>query len=159
MFEYEGTTINGVIDRIGPIASGGTRITDFKTGNPDNAGKVEENLQLGIYYLAVLEAEELKEFQPINGVELAFLKGHWKAPHGIEMVEWEVGTDEREADYQEKMRERLSENLAHLKLLNERERFRPNPNANCFFCEFKTLCSLWPQGAPLLPVDGSRGSS
>ncbi|MDP9330248.1 MAG: ATP-dependent helicase [Actinomycetota bacterium] len=158
-FGFDGATINGVIDRVGPDPRGfGTRITDYKSGSADYAPKANESLQLGIYYLAVLEAEDLKEFQPINGVELAYLKGHWKEPHDIEMRTWEVGTDEREAKYQEKMRERLSENLAHLKLLNERERFRPNPNANCFFCEFRSLCSLWPQGAPLFPVDGSRSA-
>ena len=31
------------------------------------------------------------------------------------------------------------------------ERYRPNPQANCYFCDFKTLCSLFPQGAPLFP--------
>ena len=34
-FAFDGVTIVGVIDRIGTLESGGTRITDFKTGNPD----------------------------------------------------------------------------------------------------------------------------
>ena len=67
-----------MIDRIGAILSGGTRITDFKTGNPDNAPKAEESLQLGIYYLAVQRSDDLAEFRPVRAVELAFVKGHWR---------------------------------------------------------------------------------
>ncbi len=37
--------------------------------------KANESLQLGIYYLAVLESEELKEFQPVSGVELVLPQG------------------------------------------------------------------------------------
>ena len=33
------------------------------------------------------------------------------------------------------------------------ERYRPNSQADCFFCDFKTLCSLYPQGAPLFPTE------
>ena len=79
-FDYDGATIVGYIDRIGPDPAGspGTRITDYKTGNPDRAPKANESLQLGIYYLAVLESEELEEFQPVSGVELSYLKGHWR---------------------------------------------------------------------------------
>ena len=37
--------------------------------------KANESLQLGIYYLAAQEAEDLKEVGAITGVELAYLKG------------------------------------------------------------------------------------
>ena len=58
-FEFDDATIVGVIDRIGAFGEG-TRITDFKTGSADYAPKAEESLQLGIYYLAVQECEELE---------------------------------------------------------------------------------------------------
>ena len=38
-FEVDGARIRGKIDRIGPVPDGGTRITDYKTGRSDNAGR------------------------------------------------------------------------------------------------------------------------
>ena len=106
-FAYDGATMNGYIDRIGPDPLGfGTRITDYKTGGTYNMPKANESLQLGIYYLAAQEAEDLKEVGAITGVELAYLKGHYRTG-AIEMREWEVGSGEREAEYQQRMRERL----------------------------------------------------
>src|SRR5947208_14813370 len=89
-FEFEGVTIVGVIDRIGPPASGGTRITDFKTGNPDNAPKAEESPQPGIYYLAANESPTLERLRPTRAVELAFLKGPWKPPHDFRVNAWQA---------------------------------------------------------------------
>ena len=60
---------------------------------------------------AAQEAEDLKEVGVITGVELAYLKGHYKTGD-IEMREWEVGSGEREAEYQQRMRERLSALIA-----------------------------------------------
>ena len=151
-FEYEDATINGVIDRIGPILSGGTRITDFKTGNPDRAGKVEENLQLGIYYLAVLECEDLAAFRPVRAVELAFLKGDWRTGDLVPKV-WQV-SQRSEEQYQTNVRVALSQLIAEKKRLNDEEVYRPRPEADCYWCDFKTLCPLYPEGAtPLLPAE------
>ena len=151
-FEYEDATINGVIDRIGPILSGGTRITDFKTGNPDRAGKVEENLQLGIYYLAVLECEDLAAFRPVRAVELAFLKGDWRTGDLVPKV-WQV-SQRSEEQYQTNVRVALSQLIAEKKRLNDEEVYRPRPEADCYWCDFKTLCPLYPEGAtPLLPTE------
>lgn len=143
-FEYDGVTMIGYIDRIGPAVQDGTVITDFKTGKADNAGKPEDNLQLGIYYLAVQESEQLEAFRPVKMVELAFLKGHWRTGE-IEFRKWPVSAKNEET-YELRMRELLSTLIAQKKELNETEVFRPNPYANCFFCEFKTLCPLYPEG-------------
>ena len=152
-FEYDGVTLNGYIDRIGPDPLGfGTRITDYKTGGTYAAPKANESLQLGIYYLAAQEAEDLKEVGAITGVELAYLKGDFRTGE-IVMREWEVGSGDREAEYQERMRARLSWLIAELKRLDAEERYRPNSQADCYFCDFKTLCSLYPQGAPLFPTE------
>jgi superfamily I DNA/RNA helicase len=152
-FDYEGASIVGYIDRIGPDPAGfpGSRITDYKTGSADRAPKANESLQLGIYYLAVLESEELKEFQPVSGVELSYLKGDWRTGDLVTR-EWTVGTPDREEAYQDVMRQKLSGLVGELKRLNDSGSYRPNYQANCFFCEFQSLCPLFPEGRPLFDV-------
>ena len=153
VFEYEGATIVGYIDRIGPDPAGfpGMRITDYKTGSADRAPKANESLQLGIYYLAVLEAEELEAFQPISGVELSYLKGDWRTGELVTR-EWTVGTGDREGAYQQAMRERLSSLIGDLRRINESTSYRPNYQADCFFCDFQSLCPLYPEGRPLFDL-------
>ena len=63
----------------------------LQDGQRDRAPKANESLQLGIYYLAVLESEELKEFQPVSGVEFSYLKGDWR-DGALVTREWTVGT-------------------------------------------------------------------
>ena len=121
------------------------RITDYKTGSADRAPKANESLQLGIYYLAVLESEELKEFQPVSGVELSYLKGDWR-DGALVTREWTVGTADREEAYQNVMREKLSSLVGELKRLNDTGVYRPDHQADCFFCEFQSLCPLVPRG-------------
>ena len=150
-FPFDGAEIVGVIDRIGPLERGGTRITDFKTGKPENAGKPEESLQLGIYFLAVQQCEELAPFRPVRAVELAFVKGHWRTPTEYHAAVWQVGPDREEA-YQSAVREALSDLVARERALLQSGVYEPNPSANCRFCDFKTLCPLYPEGAsPLEP--------
>jgi superfamily I DNA/RNA helicase len=153
VFGYEGATIVGYIDRIGPDPAGfpGMRITDYKTGSADRAPKANESLQLGIYYLAVLEAEELEAFQPISGVELSYLKGDWRTGELVTR-EWTVGTGDREGAYQRAMRERLSSLIGELHRINESATYRPNYQADCFFCDFQSLCPLFPEGRPLFDL-------
>lgn len=152
-FEYDGATIVGYIDRIGPDPAGfpGMRITDYKTGSADRAPKANESLQLGIYYLAVLDAEGLREFQPVSGVELSYLKGHWRTGD-VEIRDWSVGFGDREEAYQNAMRQRLSELIGELKRSNDSESYRPNHQADCRFCDFHSLCPLFPEGRPLFEV-------
>ncbi len=158
-FDYDGATIVGYIDRIGPDPAGfpGMRITDYKTGSADRAPKANESLQLGIYYLAVLEAEELREFQPVSGVELSYLKGDWRTGELVTR-EWTVGTADREEAYQQGMREKLSDLVGELERLNEVGSYRPDHQADCFFCEFQSLCPLFPEGRPLFDVGASSAS-
>jgi superfamily I DNA/RNA helicase/RecB family exonuclease len=150
-FEFEGVSVIGYIDRIGASVKDGTTITDFKTGKSDNAGPPKDSLQLGIYYLAVQEAEGLADFKPVRTVELAFLRGNWKSPN-IDFRKMPIN-ERDEAQYQAAMRERLAELIRAKKALNETEVYTPNPYANCRFCDFKTLCPLYPEGQPVFPVD------
>lgn len=146
-FEFDGATIVGVIDRIGPITSGGTRITDFKTGNHQRAEKAEENLQLGIYFLAVQLCDELAPYRPVRAIELAFVKGNWRG----ELVKVGKQVNRQNAErYEREMRARLAHLIAEKHRLNDEEVYRPNPHADCHWCEFKSLCPLWPEGRPLL---------
>ena len=155
-FPFEGVTIVGVIDRIGPLAGGGTRITDFKTGNPDHAPKAEESLQLGIYYLAVQECEELAPFRPVRAVELAFVKGAWNRTDETAIRAWAV-THGKAESYQAAVRATLAQLIAEKRRLIDLEVYRPNPSADCHWCEFKTLCPLFPQGQDVFPLEeGAR---
>jgi superfamily I DNA/RNA helicase/RecB family exonuclease len=153
-FEFEGATVIGYIDRIGHAVQDGYVITDFKTGKSDSAGPPRDSLQLGIYYLAVQESPDLAEFQPVKTVELAFLRGNWKSPN-IDYRKWMV-TERDEEAYQKEMRERLAALIARKRELNELEVFRPNPYANCRFCDFQTLCPLYAEGQPVFPVESVR---
>jgi superfamily I DNA/RNA helicase len=147
-FEFAGATVAGFIDRIGPHpARDGTVITDFKTGKPDNAGPPKENLQLGIYYIAVQESPELERFRPVREVELAFVRGSWRSPE-LETRKWIV-SERDEEEWQTAMRERLAALIARKQELDQATDFRPNPYANCRFCDFKTLCPLFPEGQPV----------
>ena len=145
-FEFEGATIVGEIDRIGPMPEGGTRITDYKTGNADNAPKAEESLQLGIYYLAVKESDDLQPTGPCARWSCAYLKGDWKGDTG-----WSSrrggSTRTTRSEYQATVRESLAGLIALKRELNDTEVYRPNPTANCFWCDFKSLCPLFPEGA------------
>jgi hypothetical protein len=65
-------------------------------------------------------------------------------------------TERDEEAYQTEMRERLAALIARKRELNELEVFRPNPYANCRFCDFQTLCPLYAEGQPVFPVESVR---
>jgi hypothetical protein len=145
-FRFENAVLSGKIDRIGPDAAGRRRITDFKTGKGDNAGPAAESLQLGIYYLAVNECEELEPFRPVEAVELAFLAGTKGDPGTAKVLEWTVDPRD-EADYVTQMRERVTGLVRRVATLAEDGAYTASTAANCFFCRFQTMCSRYPQGA------------
>ena len=149
-FEFGDARIRGKIDRIGPVPEGGTRITDYKTGRSDSAPKPAESLQLGIYYLAVNEDDDLAEHRPVQAVELAFLGGT-KADPSLDVKEWSVSEDVEE-DYKERMRERLDGLIDRIHELNEERRYLANTKASCFFCRFQTLCTRYPEGGAVFPI-------
>ena len=155
-FEMDAAAVTGFIDRIGDITAGGYRITDFKTGKAENAGQPQENLQLGIYALAVDEVDELAPFRPVRGVELAFLRGKRNDPSGVERVQY-MPNSGNARKYREEMRERLEGLIGRVRDLYESETFRPSTDAECHWCDFKSLCPLWPEGAPLFrELEGQR---
>lgn len=155
-FEFADATVVGVIDRIGEAVQEGAAITDFKTGKAENAGKPEENLQLGIYYLAVQESDELAMFKPVRKVELAFLRGDWR--DGNLERRFLLIHERDEEKYEAAMRERLAGLIDRKRQLNEVGVYRPNPYANCRFCDFKTLCPLYAEGQPVFPISQEVGT-
>ncbi len=150
-FEFEGARIRGKIDRIGPVPEGGTRITDYKTGRSDNAPKAADSLQLGIYYLAVGECEELAEHRPVEAVELAFLGGK-RGDRALDVKEWAVSEDTEE-DYKHRMRDRIATLISRIRELDRGRTYVADTQANCFFCRFQTLCTRYPQGGPVFPLE------
>jgi RecB family exonuclease len=151
-FPFDGATIRGKIDRIGPSPAGGIRITDYKSGRSDNAGKPSESLQLGIYYLAVGECDDLAEHRPIEAVELAFLSGNRK-DGSLDVKEWPV-TQETEEAYKTGMRERVSGLIGRIHELDGSRAYVASTRASCFFCGFRSLCARYPQGGPVFPIEG-----
>jgi superfamily I DNA/RNA helicase/RecB family exonuclease len=154
-FEFDGATVSGAIDRVAKVSSGGSQISDYKTGKARSV-KAEESLQLGIYYLAVGLAPELEPFRPVKQVELVFLredpgKPWFRATLGM--------TSKTQEEFGDTMRERLSANIAQIRELNETEMYRPSPDANCRYCDFKPLCPLWPEGRELFPVASPNAAS
>jgi RecB family exonuclease len=149
-FGMDGATITGKIDRIGPDPEGGTRITDFKTGRADNAGKPEDSLQLGLYYLAVQRCDDLQTFRPVAGVELAFLGG-LRGKKELRVLDWPIDPSE-EAGYVSAVRGRVSELIARVRGLDARGAYVASTSASCFFCSFQPLCPRYAEGGEVFPV-------
>ena len=61
-----------------------------------------------------------------------------------------------EEQYQAAVRALLAELIALKRELNETEVYRPNPTANCFWCDFKSLCPLFPEGQPVFDEAAAR---
>jgi superfamily I DNA/RNA helicase len=147
-FDFAGATVTGAIDRVGRISSGGSQITDYKTGKA-RGGPPEENLQLGIYYLAVNHAEELAAYRPVKAVELAFLKENVNSRN----FRVQLGMNSQaQREFGEAMEARLSALVEQIRELLRTEVYRPAPQAECRYCDFKSLCPLWPQGRELFPA-------
>jgi superfamily I DNA/RNA helicase/RecB family exonuclease len=151
-FEVDGATVTGYIDRVGKVTTGGTIITDYKTGKKANTASPEQNLQLGIYYLALNAVPELAPYLPVKAVELAFLKERDWRKGGIARAQLPL-TPTAAGEYRTAMRERLEGLIARVREHLADEVYRPNPAADCFHCRFKPLCPLYSEGRPVLPVE------
>lgn len=153
-FELDGAKVHGYIDRIGEITSGGFRITDYKTGKPTDLTKGGDNLQLGIYWMGVENDPDLAAYRPVRAAELAFVrgdKGQFKSapwqPHGRDIPEWLAAMEQRTIDLIRRLRD-----------LYAGGQWRPSTQADCYFCEFKSMCSLYPEGRPLFGKSAAKAS-
>ena len=149
-FEFDGATVTGKIDRVSRAGKDGCQITDYKTGKSRSAPPSEENLQLGIYYLAITRAPELAALGPVRQVELAFLRE--KTMEGmVRRVQLGMNSAARR-EFGQKMSARLSGLISEIRALYRTETYRPSPQADCHYCDFKPLCPLWPEGRELFPA-------
>lgn len=154
-FEFAGAAVIGFIDRIGGLQGGGSCITDYKTGRSRSAPPAAENLQLAMYFLAVELDGELEAFRPVREVELVFLREQDWRTGGVKRVFKTFGKSGGDvAEYRAASKDRLRGLIERTGDLMRREDYSPNPLANCRFCEFKPLCSLWPEGREVFPVAG-----
>jgi hypothetical protein len=88
-------------------------------------------------------------------VELAYLKEPPKQPQPpsdpMAIAQLPIRPAMRK-EYEEAVSGRLSELVGEVRELIQTENYRPNPKAECFFCRFKPLCPLFPEGAELFPA-------
>jgi hypothetical protein len=107
-----------------------------------------------VYFLAVHEAEELREHLPVRAVELAFVRDLEFHDGVIARTALAFRGDDA-AEFARTSRERLSELIARVRALYDGGEIRPNPAANCRYCTFQPLCPLFPEGSDPLPVGGA----
>lgn len=141
-FPIDGAVIRGRIDAVFPVGEGGLRVLDYKTSKyAPTQDQVRHSLQLAAYYLAMRRVPELAELGEPRVLELAFLflegqDGGYKhmstTPERFDLGEYE---------------EWAETTILELLSLVRAERFAPNPEAECRFCDFKTICPVWPQGS------------
>ncbi|MGH2691540.1 MAG: PD-(D/E)XK nuclease family protein [Actinomycetota bacterium] len=141
-FPLDGATIRGRIDAVFPVGEGGVRVLDYKTSKTSpTQDEVRRSLQLAAYYLAMRRVPELAELGEPRVLELAFLflegqDGGYRhmstTPERFELGEYE---------------EWAERTILELLALVRSESFAPNPEADCMWCDFKTICPVWPQGA------------
>ena len=138
-FPIDGAVLRGRIDAVFPMENGHLRVVDYKTGRyPITDEQAKTDLQLAAYYLAVKRTPELAALGPPGYLQLAYLgKGHQRdgfARRGV--------SPKTIPNYEETTEERISELLGRIRS----ESFAPNPEADCQFCSFSTICPRWPQG-------------
>ncbi|MEX2275229.1 MAG: PD-(D/E)XK nuclease family protein [Actinomycetota bacterium] len=122
--EVEGVQLNGVLDRMDRIPGGGYEIIDYKTNRRLPPQKrIDEDLQLSIYFLAAKE---------VWGIEPERLTLYYLLP-GQRM-----STTRTNADADE-LRRRIS-------IVSERieaGKFEPRENPLCNWCDFQAICPIF----------------
>ena len=146
-FEFEGATVSGYIDRIGAhLCKDGFVITDFKTGKADKAGPPRREPPArhllpggaGVRGPGRRSGPCARSSSPsFAAIGATPTSRHRK---------WPV-TERDEEPTQTAMRERLAELIARKRELNQAEVYRPNPYANCRFCDFRRCARSRPRGS------------
>jgi putative RecB family exonuclease len=122
--DLEGVRLSGVIDRMDRIPGGGYEIIDYKTNRrlPPRQ-RVDEDLQLTVYYLAARE---------IWGIEPERLTLYYLLP-GERMTTRRSPAD---ADALRRRVATVAERIAA-------GRFEPRENPLCSWCDFQALCPIF----------------
>lgn len=142
-FPIDGATLRGRIDAIFRMNNGHLRVVDYKTGRSEpTKEQAKQDLQLATYFLAMKRDPELAALGEIAYLQLAFV-GIARQREGFLRREVPPRTiDGYESWAEQSIRTLLHEIRA--------ERFAPDPEANCRFCSFKTICPRWPEGRDTL---------
>jgi superfamily I DNA/RNA helicase/RecB family exonuclease len=142
-FPIKGGEIRGRIDAVFQMANGHLRVVDYKTGRyPISQEAVKEDLQLAAYYLAVKRDEDLSTLGEPRMLQLAYL-GKEAREGGFTRRNLSPAAIENYDEWAEQTLEDLAARVRS-------EDFAPNPEADCQWCAFKTICPVWPQGAEVL---------
>jgi RecB family exonuclease len=135
--------LRGRIDAVFQMANGHLRVVDYKTSRyPISKEAAKEDLQLAAYYLAVKRDEDLSSLGEPGMLQLAYL-GKESREEGFARRGVSPSTIESYDEWVEQTLEDLADRV-------RAEDFAPNPEADCQWCSFKTICPVWPQGAEVL---------
>jgi len=151
-FELPGATMRGKIDAIFRNDDGSLRIVDYKTSRyAVTKAEAQESLQLASYYLAVKRTPELSALGKPGLLELAYPAQPYKRG-GFATRSADPSQVE---DYEEESTGRLMQLIAAVR----QEDFAPEPDADCRYCRFTTICPLYPEGAEAPVGLGLEGAS
>ena len=122
--DVEGVQINGVIDRMDRLPGGGYEIIDYKTNRRlPPKDRVENDLQLSVYYLAARE---------VWGIEPERLTLYYLLP-GQRM------TTTRTPEHADDLRRRIATVAERIVA----GKFEPRENALCDWCDYQRLCPIF----------------
>jgi DNA helicase-2/ATP-dependent DNA helicase PcrA len=148
-FPIDGAVIRGRIDAVFPMENGHLRVVDYKTSRyPITDQQAKTDLQLAAYYLAVKRTPELAELGPPGYLQLAYL-GKANQREGFARRGVSPATI---PGYEEHAEERILELAQRIRS----EDFAPNPEADCQWCRFRTICPRWPEGAEVALGTGAE---
>lgn len=132
--EAGGASIRGRIDRV-DLRGKALKLTDYKTARwAPSFREAERSLQLAIYHLAARKDPELSQLGHPEIARLVY-PGALSKTGRYQVLN-------QTAEQADKVLEQLPGMIR--RVLDED--FRPNPEADCYFCRMKPLCPLWPAG-------------
>jgi hypothetical protein len=109
---------------------------DYKTGRfALGKDEVKEDLQLGAYYLALHRDQNLKGHGKVSYLQLSYIG-----------KPYQEGFSRRGFSPPEGYGEWAERTITELIGRIRSERFEPDPEADCQWCRFKTICPMWPEG-------------
>lgn len=136
-----GVMLRGKIDRI-DVVGGRLHVLDYKTGKSSGLTRDEaaEDLQLALYHLACTLDESLARRGPPASLRYLYIQQRKELktkPPSLRAAEQPVAPG-----HADRTRERLGTLIDGIRS----ERFEFSPDADCGYCDFKTVCPRWPQG-------------
>jgi len=145
-FPLDGASIRGRIDAVFRMNNGHLRVVDYKTSRyPISQEAARTDLQLAAYYLALKRTPELAELGEVGYLQLDYLG---KGSQRDVFVHREVSPS-KIPGYEQWAEDTIRDLVARVR----REEFGFNPEADCQFCSFRTICPRWPEGKEA-PVGG-----